>query len=103
MSYKIYKSGYKNKKIDVVFPNGNGISIGADGYGDYIFYNFYYDEDVADKKKRNYIKRHIVREDWYDLSKRGTWARYLLWNKPTLEDSIKNMEEIFNIKIINYV
>lgn len=51
--------------------------------------------------KENYIKRHIVNEDWTDLTKAGTWARYILWNETSINKSIKDMEKRFKIKIVN--
>mgnify|MGYP003351013641 CR=1 FL=1 len=53
-----------------------------------------------EKKKKAYIARHKINEDWNDLSKKGTWSRYILWNKKTLKDSINDMNKRFNINII---
>jgi hypothetical protein len=33
------------------------------------------------------------------LDMAGTWALYILWNKPTLEESIRDMENKFGINI----
>jgi hypothetical protein len=82
------------KKYDITDPIlNNTISFGAKGYSDYIIHK-------DPKRKVNYIKRHQVNEDWNDLNKAGTWSKYILWNKPTLQKSIKNMENKFNINII---
>jgi hypothetical protein len=75
-------------------PRGKKITFGAKGYSDYTIHK-------DDYRKNNYIKRHQVNEDWEDLEKAGTWSRFLLWNKPTLTASIKDMERRFNIKIID--
>lgn len=80
------------KKYDITGPFA--ISFGAKGYSDYTIHK-------DSKRKDNYIKRHQVNEDWTDLNKAGTWSKYLLWNKPTLQESIKNMEKRFDI-IINH-
>jgi len=50
------------------------------------------------KRKLSYLKRH-GNEDWTDLDKAGTWSRYLLWNLPTLQESARDMENHFGIKI----
>ena len=74
--------------------NGKNILFGASGYSDYIL------SGADDVKKRAYIARHSVNEDWNDLTKKGTWSRFILWNKPSLEASIKDMNRRFNINII---
>ena len=79
-----YRVEYNNKNID----------FGANGYSDYII-------SKGDNVKKNaYISRHKVREDWNDLTKKGTWSRFILWNKKSLKASIKDMEKRFDIKII---
>ena len=50
-------------------------------------------------RKNRYILRHKKREDWNDLTKAGTYSRYILWNKPSLEESIEDMAKRFNVKI----
>ncbi len=86
-----YKSG--PKKFYVVTPEEKVISFGANGYSDYTIHK-------DPERMQRYLKRHTVREDWNDLNKAGTWSRFILWNKPTLEESIKDMEKRFKIKII---
>ena len=39
-------------------------------------------------------------QDWNDLTAAGAWSKKLLWNKPTLRESIKSMESKFNIDTI---
>ena len=57
----------------------------------------------TEKERQNYIARHKVRENWNKsgIHTAGFWAFHLLWNKPTLTESIKDVEKRFNIKIIN--
>jgi len=54
-----------------------------------------------DARKENYISRHASRETWgkNGLNTAGFWARWLLWNKPTLSASIKDIEQRFDVKI----
>ena len=70
------------------------IQFGAAGMTDFIL-------SKGDKeRKEKYIKRHSgMGEDWNDPLTAGFWSRYLLWNKPTLKGSIKDMEKQFDIKI----
>ena len=94
-SYQISPSTNSRKKYDVVRlnPVKKITSFGAKGYLDFTLTN------NDEQKKRNYIKRHSVNEDWSDLSKPGTWSRFLLWNKRTINESARDMEQKFNIKI----
>jgi hypothetical protein len=90
---KLHNSIYKfaviiNKKI---------IKFGNSKYEDYTIHK------NLDRKKR-YIDRHQKRENWTKsgLATRGFWSRWLLWNKPSIEKSIKDIEKKFNVKIIYY-
>ena len=70
------------------------IDFGAQGYADLTMHK-------DDSRKQAYISRHASREDWNksDLQTAGFWSRWLLWNKPTLEESIRDTEKRFHIKI----
>lgn len=73
--------------------NNKTIHFGAKGYSDYT-------KHKDEKRKENYINRHKKNEDWTDPNKAGFYAKNLLWNKPTLEDSIKDTNKKFkNIKL----
>ncbi len=48
------------------------------------------------KKKNAYIARHKVNENWNDPTSAGALARYILWNKKTLTDSIADFKQRFN-------
>lgn len=54
-----------------------------------------------DMRKKLYLDRHKKREDWTKegIETPGFWSRWLLWNKPTLSSSAKNIEERFNVKV----
>jgi hypothetical protein len=82
----------KKKYCAVEIPSMKKIFFGAAGYEDFTIHN-------DDKRKQNYLLRHKKNEDWEDLEKAGTWSRFLLWNKPTLDKSIRDMENRFNIRI----
>jgi hypothetical protein len=94
--YYLEKSNRPSKKYMVHYIKDGKlqtIHFGSSGYDDFII------SKGNEEKKRNYIKRHQVNEDWSDLSKPGTFSRFLLWNKVTLNASIKDMEKKFDIKI----
>ena len=90
--YIILKSKKLHKKYDVINEYGKRISFGDNRYSDFTKH-----KDPI--RKELYINRHY-KEDWRNLNKAGTWSRYILWNKPTLKASIKNMENTFNIDIL---
>jgi len=50
-------------------------------------------------KKQNYIARHQVNEDWTDPYTAGFWSRFILWNYPTLEKSVKDTEKKINAPV----
>ena len=72
------------------------VHFGARGYEDYTMHK-------DDDRLSNYISRHHARENWTKsgIDTAGFWSRWLLWNKPSLRDSIKDIEKRFNVKI-NY-
>ena len=62
------------------------IHFGAKGMEDYTTHG---DPD----RKRNYITRHQKREDWTKdgVETAGFWAKHLLWNKPSLKASARDL------------
>ena len=90
------KSTNRNKKFMVNFDNSHKtVHFGAAGYSDFTIH-----KDI-DRKKR-YIERHRLTENWTKsgITTAGFWSLWLLWNKPTLLESIKYTEKKFKIKII---
>ena len=59
----------------------------------------------TEKERLNYLARHKVNENWEKsgIHTAGFWSRWVLWNKPTLKDSIKDTEKRFGIKIQNNI
>jgi hypothetical protein len=104
--FYLYKSDKPNKKYLVQFENPdtgriNTIHFGAikpDGtpYPDFIL-------SGDEERKARYLKRHRgMGENWNNpYSGAGFWARWILWNKPTLIASIKDTNSRFDIKIMN--
>lgn len=74
----------KDKKWMIQTPSGKTVHFGSKGYSDYT-------QHKDPKRKEAYIHRHQAREDWNDPETAGFYARWLLWNKPTLSASIKDM------------
>ena len=65
--------------------NNKTIHFGATGYDDYTTHK-------DPKRKAQYIARHKNNEDWSDPETAGFWARWLLWNKPSINDSIADLK-----------
>ena len=95
---EIKKSKNPNKKYDAIITKKEGqkktVSFGQTGYSDFTKHK---DED----RKENYIARHKVNQNWKDYETAGMWSKNILWNKPTIEESIKDTNKRFknlNIK-----
>lgn len=90
---KIKTSNNKDKKFDAVFERDGRtkvISFGASGMSDFT-------KNKDEDRKKLYIQRHQKREDWNNPVSAGALSRYVLWNKPTLEASIKDYKKRFNL------
>ena len=92
--YKLEKSPRSGKKWRITAPSGKKVDFGAETYSDFTL-------NKDEKRKENYISRHSARENWNKsgIETAGFWSRWLLWNKPSLTASIKDIETRFNIKI----
>jgi len=90
--YKLYDSTRADKKFMVITPSGKKIHFGQKGAEDYT-------NHLDEARKQRYIARHQKNEDWSDLNSAGFWARYLLWNKETILESIHDIDQKFNIEI----
>ena len=97
MKVVISKSDKRGKKYKVLFDTIN-IYFGASGYMDFIKWSKK-GKALAQKKKLAYLARHEANEDWTNPLSAGFWSRWILWNKSTLEASIKHTSAKFGIKI----
>jgi hypothetical protein len=88
------KSPRDEKKYVAVFDLGNGRTktthFGATGYSDFRTHR-------SEERKDSYIARHSARENFNDPTTAGSLARWLLWNKPTLEASLRDFKSRFNL------
>ena len=94
----IKKSNKTGKKYDAVIDGKKTVSFGASGYSDFT-------KHKDEERKQRYIARHGAKEsnqDWKDYTKPSMWAKNILWNKPTIEASVKDTNKRFpklNIKM----
>lgn len=70
------------------------VKFGAYGYGDYPYW-YKIDQKKANIKKINYYKRHSVNEKFNNPYSKSTLSLFILWNKPTINESIKDYINIF--------
>ena len=86
-------SSRKEKKF-MVKINNKTVHFGAKGYSDYTKH-----KDI--NRKQRYINRHKKRENWNKsgINTAGFWSRWLLWGEPTIQKSIKKIENKFNVNI----
>ena len=66
------------------------IRFGAAGMSDYTKHR---DEE----RKNRYLERHRENENWNDITTAGAWARWLLWNKPTISESLQDIKQRFGL------
>ena len=52
------------------------------------------------ERKQRYILRHQKTENWRDPTTSGFFSRWLLWNTPTLKQSVDDLNKRF--KTINF-
>ena len=100
----IRKSPNKKYKLQVDLYNTETkrikiIRFGANGMKDYTIYNTEEGKQTADKHRQLYLIRHQKREDWTisGIATKGFWSRWLLWNKPTIKESINYLLKKFNL------
>ena len=84
----ITPSKNKLKKFDATINGTKTISFGARGMSDFTIH-----KDEA--RKNLYINRHKKREDWGNAYSPGFYSRWVLWNKPTLKESVDDLNKRF--------
>ena len=92
---QIKKANDDKHKYIAVLQDGSkahNIAFGAKGYNDFT-------KTQNEDKKSSYISRHKVREDWCKsgILTAGFWSRWILWNKPTIEESVKYTIKKFHL------
>lgn len=91
----IVKSNKKEKKLVATFLNldtkkEKKVHFGASGYEDYTIHK--------DKARRDrYRLRHKKDLKTNDPTKPGYLSYYILWNKPTLKESIEDYKKKFKL------
>ena len=101
MEVSLKKSNRDGKKLMLIFyqdgKKKKTIHFGASGYKDYTIYSKE-DSKIANIKKKNYISRHKVNENFNDYMTAGSASRWILWNKKTIKESYNNYLKKFKLK-----
>ena len=84
----IKKSSKAGKTYDAVINNSKTVSFGSSNYSDFT-------KHKEEERKKSYIARHKPNQDWKDHTTAGFWAKNILWNKPTIEASIRDTNKQF--------
>jgi hypothetical protein len=94
MEIELSKSPRKDKKL-MAIVGGKKIHFGAKGYSDYTIHKDF-------NRMKRYEARHKKRENWgkSGIKTAGFWSKWVLWNKPSLSASIRDLEKRFKVKII---
>ena len=92
---RIEPSHRKDKKYSAVFETDHQtykvVHFGAKGYDDYTTHH----DDV---RKELYLLRHKRdHENWNDVTSPGALSRWILWNKPSLHESIRDFKNRFHL------
>jgi hypothetical protein len=95
MQIEISPSNKKDKKYKAVVDNKKTVYFGSKGASDFTLHN-----DEA--RKQRYIARHRDRENWSDPTTAGFYAKHILWNKQTVQASIKDTNTKFKNIHIQY-
>ena len=86
----VTKSDRKGKKLVAKFDDGTQTHFGAAGFEDFT-------TTGDEERKKRYLDRHRANENWNDPKSAGALARWILWNKPTFSESVKDFKKRFNL------
>ena len=77
-------------KVDGSEARIRAIHFGANGYGDFTTHK-------DERRKAKYLARHRTTEDWSvaGIGSAGFWARWVLWNKPSLKAAVDDINKRF--------
>lgn len=95
-SVRILKSPKRGKKYAAIFSYNNSnrtktIHFGAEGMSDFT-------KHKTPERKARYINRHKKRENWNVPDTAGSLSRWILWNKPSFQDSVSDYKRKFRLR-----
>ena len=94
MQRVISRSAKPDKKFEARINGRRSIHFGAHGYSDFT-------QHKDSERKHRYLQRHSKNEDWNNYNTAAFYATNLLWNKPTIAESISDTNRRFpNLHIV---
>ena len=91
---RLVPSHKPEKKYDAVIETDAGrekvVSFGQKNASDYT-------QHKDEERKQRYVARHQARESFTDPTTAGFWAKNILWNKPTISESLRDTRVRFNL------
>lgn len=99
ISCVISRSPLVSKKYQVIITDTRRntervVHFGAIGYSDYTIHK-------DPERMKRYTIRHRARENWTrsGIYTAGFWSKWILWNKPSVQASIRDLAQRFGLKI----
>ena len=89
----IVPSPRSDKKYRATFKEWDRVfhtDFGAAGYSDFIHHR-----DI--ERRDRYDARHRKNENWSDPTSAGALSKFILWNKPTMAESIADYRRRFGL------
>lgn len=100
MKAELSKSNAKNKKYKVILIDADKkrtIHFGDSRYDDFTTHK-------DPKRKESYIARHGAQSNFDDPFTASYWSRWILWSKPTIEASVRDLRKRNkSLEIINKI
>jgi hypothetical protein len=90
MTLVITKSDKTDKRYKAVFDGKKTIHFGSKGGSTFL-------EHKDEAKKKAYLARHKVNEDWTTPYNAGSLSRWILWNKKSFTESVNDFKKRFNL------
>lgn len=87
-----------HKKFDALFEIDGKlkkVSFGAKKSSGEAYSDFTQHKDV--ERKERYLQRHKKHENWNNPLSPGALSRWILWNKPSLKQSIQDFRTRFHV------
>ena len=88
MEVIIKRSTKNDKKFDAIVDGKKTISFGAAGMSDFT-------KHKDPERKERYINRHKKKESWNNPKTAVFYAKNVLWNKPTMQASVSDINKKF--------
>ena len=96
MYVNIKPSTSQGKKMMAIFYDEAKKKVKTTHFGAVGYNDFTITGDL--QAKMNYLSRHKKKEEWAEYMTAGALSRWILWNKTTLKESIKDYMNMFKLK-----